>query len=224
MIADEVECSALFLAENHHYEEALKLLGPYEDNLNPQLVIAAATCYLNTQNPIRGLELLNNAEEKGWLLPEILILKGRCLYSLGEYSTALNSFLEADKIRSDVPTTQWIQRCEAHLECEHNPNSPNIIVYTPTILEKPRHDWYQTAQNVTLSVYIQGLSEQQVKVEFTEKTVTISIQREQKITLSFHLAKSIVPTESSFTITPFKMEVKMRKEIAIQWSSYFIAD
>ena len=222
VITPEIECSVQLLVDTSYYKEALSLLEGKEMNFTPSMVIAAATCYLNLEQPVHALELLINAEEKGWTLPDIYILKGRALYTCNEYNAALTSFKNAFKIQASPLIQQWIHRCEAHIECREHPNNPHIISFLPQIVETPRFEWYQTQTIVTISFYIQGLSESQVKVDFTENTISISITREARISFYFELPKIILPNESTFNITPSKIEVKLRKASPVKWETCFI--
>ena len=222
LITPEIECSVQLLVDTYFYKEALSLIEGKEANFTPSIVIAAATCYLNLEQPIRALELLVNAEEKGWILPDIYTLKGRCLYALNEFSSAMAAFKNASKIQSSSLLQQWIQRCEAHIECQLRPNNPHVVTFSPQVVETPRYEWYQTQTIVTISFYIQGLSESQVKIDFTQNTISICITRETKVSLYFDLPKYIVPGESSFSITPSKIEVKLRKATTTKWETCFI--
>jgi tetratricopeptide (TPR) repeat protein len=211
-----LECSVQYLVENKQYDEALQLINIARFDSTPEMLVAAATCQLRKAKPDleRALEILCHATKLGWNLPEILLLKGRCLFKAQEYERALAAFREANDIVSDAPTRLLIVQCEAHLAVEKDPNSKNIIVFgnvQPATAH--RYQWYQSTLQITLTVYAQHLEPDQLKVKFSETRVDIEILQKEPSVLKFRIDKPIIPDQSKVTITPSKVEVKMMKAV-----------
>lgn len=219
------EASFALLVESQKYEEALKLL-PSNPAINPQMLLAAATCYFKTHNMNKTLELSIVAEKKGWTLPEVYTLKGRCLFKSGEYQSALKAFQTADNIRSTPSTTHWIYRCKARVESERlgSTDSHFFTLHVTPAIPKPvpktvPHDWYQSNKYVSLSLYEPHVNPHHLYILFGLTSVTIEIRSStDPVEMYFQLAKEIIPEDCTWEITPSKVEIKMKKAQEVKWS------
>lgn len=96
--------------------------------------------------------------------------------------------------------------------------SGNYRNLSPT---KPKHDWFQNDTHVIVAVHIRNLTNEDVCVEFEEDRLDVECKCEDgtifKIDVSLH--SQIVPKESEYSITPSKLEIRMRKASKGRWSN-----
>ena len=80
---------------------------------------------------------------------------------------------------------------------------------TPPAPEPPKlkHDWYQTQSDVYVNVMIKRLKREDVRVEFSERTLKVWIQLEEgkECSLEFHLAHQIETQMSSYKVLGTKV-------------------
>ncbi|KAG8792802.1 hypothetical protein FRC17_008526 [Serendipita sp. 399] len=81
----------------------------------------------------------------------------------------------------------------------------------------PRHDFYETDERLTLSVYIRGADPEQVKVQFTETSLDLS-HGESTLSLS-PLKGRIVPESSDYTVGKVKIEIRLKKANEGRWGA-----
>ncbi|EAY11124.1 CS domain containing protein [Trichomonas vaginalis G3] len=214
-----VELSVIELVKSAQYEEALRVIHSENFEMTPLLIQNEAKCYLKTNKVTKALESLKRAEEKGWLLPDILMLKGQCLYKLQEWETSLIAFEAADKIASTAETKQWITRCQAHIEVENSPNAPNVFNFQPPIISDVKKEWYQNAQIVTIRLFIKDVKEKELKVSFLPNSVNVYITRQRPISYHLNLPHEINTSESYFVLNSSSIELKMEKVQHITWEN-----
>jgi hypothetical protein len=131
---------------------------------------------------------------------------------LGEYERALAAFLEADEISSNAYTQTWIMRCTAHIEMALNPDDPNrVIMFDSEPMPDIKHSWYQSPTYVFLVMNIAGLTQDKVKVAFSDTSVDIEINQNEPSRFHFVLTKDIIPDQSRVEVSPMKVEVKLKK-------------
>ena len=82
-------------------------------------------------------------------------------------------------------------------------------------------DRYQTTTHVILNIMIKNLKESDVKVKLIDETldVTCSLADGNEFKLHFNLFKSIYVSESNWTVTPSKLEIKLKKTDRKRWQS-----
>ena len=83
------------------------------------------------------------------------------------------------------------------------------------------YDWYQTNTHVNLNIMIKNLTEADVKVRLIDETldVTCNLANHDEYRLHFNLFKPIYVAESSWTVTPSKLEIKLKKTDRKRWQS-----
>lgn len=83
------------------------------------------------------------------------------------------------------------------------------------------YDWFQTTTHVHLNVLIKNLSESDVKVRLIDETldVSCSLSDGSECKLHFNLYKPIFVGESSWSVTPSKLEIKLKKTDRKRWQS-----
>lgn len=215
-------CTFMFLVEQSRYSEALQIFDRFITKFNPQLLLAQAKCYLSLNQPKKALEAVLKAERNGWDLPDILLMKGRCLYKLQEFEMALQAFQDSDALKSTSPTKNWIMRCKAHITVEEKPRCANVIPFFPTKQSDVRRDWYQSNQFVTLSIYIPDIAPESIHISYQTTSLEILISQKPFSIIRIKLAKEIITDQCSHTITPSKLEIKLKKLVESKWTAFEI--
>ncbi|KAK0739434.1 SGS domain-containing protein [Apiosordaria backusii] len=95
---------------------------------------------------------------------------------------------------------------------------------------KLRVDFYQTNQNVTVTLFVKGTKKEDLNVKFSKKQVQISpIARaaapyvkpgDREASSTLHLYGEIVPAGSRWTATPQKIELVLQKATPGKWGSW----
>lgn len=83
------------------------------------------------------------------------------------------------------------------------------------------YDWYQNNTHVILNIMIKNLTEQDVKVRLIDETLDVActLANTDEYRLHFNLFKPIYVAESSWTVTPSKLEIKLKKTDRKRWQS-----
>ncbi|KAG8799756.1 hypothetical protein FRC18_008194 [Serendipita sp. 400] len=81
----------------------------------------------------------------------------------------------------------------------------------------PRHDFYETEEKLTLSVYVRGADPEQVKVQFTDSSLEFS-HGETTLSLS-PLKGNIVPDSCDYTVGKVKVEIRLKKATEGRWGT-----
>lgn len=83
------------------------------------------------------------------------------------------------------------------------------------------YDWYQTTTHVILNVMIKNLKETDVKVKLIDETLDVSCKLADggEFNLHFNLFKPIYVAESSWSVSPSKLEIKLKKMDRKRWQS-----
>ena len=110
----KLDATIPYLAQIGHFKELLELSKEYQGEMPPQVILAVATGYLNENQAEEALNLILQAEKKGWDLPDIMMMKSRCLFSLGEYISARHSIQQIQQVECSSEFDHWAKRCEAH--------------------------------------------------------------------------------------------------------------
>lgn len=201
--------------------EALELLGSCSAT-NPELLISIVDCYFTLGKYVTALEMLEKGIKRGWKLPEIVEYKGKCLFKLGEFERAIYVFKEAIEIGANARECDtWLMRCKAHAKMEQWSSNMEyhrdkvIVIDPPITITELKHDWYQSKTDVTLVVYCAGLTEDQVKVKFGERSVDLFIEGKERVHVHYDLEKEI-KDGGRVSVGKSKIEVKMAKAVPNQ--------
>lgn len=83
------------------------------------------------------------------------------------------------------------------------------------------YDWFQDTSHVHLNIMIKNLTESDVKVRLIDDVldVTCSLADGKDFNLHFNLYRPIQVNESSWTVTPSKLEIKLKKTDRKRWQS-----
>lgn len=215
-----LEPSLIDLVENARWEDAIHLLKSVIHEPTPQILKYEAICYLKLDKATNALEVIKKAEERGWMLPDILIIKGQCLYKLQEWETALSSFEEADQIKSTPESRQWMMRCNAHISVEDDPMCPNLFVFEPPVISDVQKGWYQNNSTVCIQLFVKEVAEKDLEINFDVKSVDVLIKQKKTISIHINLLKQIIPEESTYSIHTSSVELKLKKKVPnVQWDN-----
>mmetsp|Transcript_32350 Transcript_32350/g.52281 ORF Transcript_32350/g.52281 Transcript_32350/m.52281 type:complete len:393 (-) Transcript_32350:570-1748(-) len=79
--------------------------------------------------------------------------------------------------------------------------------------KKIRHEWYQTNTHVVVSLFVKDASKTDTHAEFTDNEVSVNTKLSDHKDFQWNLDvyDSIVPGESTYTISPVKIELNMKK-------------
>lgn len=83
------------------------------------------------------------------------------------------------------------------------------------------YDWYQTSTHVIINVMIKNLRESDVRVRLIDETldVSCSLADGSLFKLHFSLFKPIYVADSNWSVTPSKLEIKLKKTDRKRWQS-----
>jgi len=84
-----------------------------------------------------------------------------------------------------------------------------------------RFDWYQMGPNVVVCVYSKGINKEKSVVTFESRKLNVDLvlPEGKKFTKSFSLSQEIEPEKSKYEIMSTKIEIKLYKTSATQWST-----
>lgn len=84
---------------------------------------------------------------------------------------------------------------------------------------KIRHDWYQTESHVIVPILAKSATN--VKVIYGKNTLSVSalLPSGNDYSLELDLAHDIVPDQCSHKVDPSKIEIKLKKQDGIAWTS-----
>ncbi|XP_060828070.1 protein SGT1 homolog [Bombus pascuorum] len=100
-----------------------------------------------------------------------------------------------------------------------NEETPTAVNNDEMPVPKIRHDWYQTESHVIVPILAK--SAQNVKVVYEKNTLSVSAQLPSgnEYSLELDLAHAIIPDECTYKVDPSKIEIKLKKQDGITWST-----
>lgn len=86
---------------------------------------------------------------------------------------------------------------------------------------RTKHDWYQTATHVTITILIRNLNANDVQVDFTDTTLdcVCKFPDGNEYKLHLNLFKPIIVSQSSWKLSVSKLEIKLKKFDSSRWSN-----
>ncbi|TNY20970.1 HSP20-like chaperone [Rhodotorula diobovata] len=87
-------------------------------------------------------------------------------------------------------------------------------------MSKIRHEWYQTDQEVVVSVFIRNVKEEDLKVDLQERSLTLTVSLPTGSDVVFDLdplAHPIDVAASSHRVLQPKIELKLKKKDGAKW-------
>ena len=82
----------------------------------------------------------------------------------------------------------------------------------PTKAQLDSLDWHQNEKLIFINVNLEGLRQDQVKIEFDEKSIKITI-RDVDYNLNLDLAHPVLPKFCIFKVVASRLEIKMKKDL-----------
>lgn len=125
-----------------------------------------------------------------------------------------------------LPPQQPQEQCKSqqqntnNIEDEQQINEKLQQEQPQQLQKRPQYEWYQSQTHATMVLYIKDVDKSQIDLKFSNDFFDMTINAPQKILMHVHLSKNIDPTQSSFSVTPKKIEIKMKKQEEGQWSSF----
>ncbi|KFY35453.1 hypothetical protein V494_05909 [Pseudogymnoascus sp. VKM F-4513 (FW-928)] len=86
--------------------------------------------------------------------------------------------------------------------------------------EKIRHEWYQSSNKVTITIFAKGIPKEQAEVKIAEDSIEVNFPIGANSSYSYsldNLYERISPSESTFSITPNKLEITLHKTSGTKW-------
>lgn len=129
------------------------------------------------------------------------------------------------KTSQDVPAEGT--RVDHKIEVSNGPaaSSFNSPAVNQQVVSKIRHEWFQNAQNVTVTLYAKGVPKDKAEIELNDDSVTVSFPHPSNTssTFTFTLDPLFDPIDvaaSKSSITSTKVELTLSKKVpGRKWSS-----
>lgn len=180
--------------------------------------------------------------------PKAHLRKGMALFELGRKPEARACFVagrEHDPMSRQL--LQWLGKCEASEASpetagtnssdassgDADPTSTEPVGLSAAVAEGDapvvayKHQWYQSQTHVTIEVLARDVRASEAEFAATEDSATVTIRREPRngnaaetppYALRLRLFGGIHPADSKLTVGVAKVELRLRKSEAIQWS------
>lgn len=173
--------------------------------------------------------------------------KGLCYYRLGlvsyaekDFPAALVNFNKAKEFQcTDAALDIWIAKAERDIKksggvpkepqsekaaAEESVKSTNVDVINKQAPLKPkiRDDWYQSNEEVTVTIYAKNINRDTLSVDFGSRSVAISFPSSDNSEYNYNidpLFGEIDTAQSSFKVYGTKLEVSLVKAAAGKWAS-----
>ncbi|KAK8208236.1 hypothetical protein IWZ01DRAFT_438107 [Phyllosticta capitalensis] len=135
--------------------------------------------------------------------------------------TAESNVAEVPDVEITISTTP-----ESKDDTKTGDSQPSAPKSQPSEPQKPkmeqiRHDWYEDSEYVYVTMLAKGIPKDEAVVEIEPRSLSISIPTQSHSTYqtTFEpLRGPIDPQKSSFNVTPYKLEIKLKKEKPFKWS------
>ena len=180
--------------------------------------------------------------------PKAHLRRGMALFELGRKPEARACFVagrEHDPMSRQL--LQWLGKCEASEASpetagtnssdassgDADPTSTEPVGLSAAVTEGDapvvayKHQWYQSQTHVTIEVLARDVRASEAEFAATEDSATVTIRREPRngnaaetppYALRLRLFGGIHPADSKLTVGVAKVELRLRKSEAIQWS------
>jgi len=174
-----------------------------------------------------------NEEYKTWIrkCEAEINLKLQCGKDSSNVNIALSNYQfskTADKGESICPLKMNMQKQDPQQMGEHVIATAINIKSSEkdkqpqmAIVSKIKHDWYQTDTFVIITVLIKNIKKEDINVEYSTKSLSLTVKlgSGSNYCLELDLAHSIKPDDCVTKVLSTKLELKLKKEEGIRWSS-----
>eukprot|EP01127_Copromyxa_protea_P008447 TRINITY_DN1939_c0_g1_i2.p2 TRINITY_DN1939_c0_g1~~TRINITY_DN1939_c0_g1_i2.p2 ORF type:complete len:349 (+),score=108.71 TRINITY_DN1939_c0_g1_i2:2055-3101(+) len=186
----------------------------------------------------RYSEALEDANKAVQLTPAdsaSFMRQGMAAFALDNFQTALAAFTKGNELKTSAQFKTWIRKCEAELGDGKaaQPATPAPVAKpapvstttttqaTPQASGSFKHDFFQTATHVTVSIFAKGVKKEATKISIQKKQLEVTIQlgEGKEYSLDLDLCGEIIPEESRSDILSTKIEIKLKKSTPGQWPS-----
>jgi len=170
---------------------------------------------------------LNNEDSRAYLK------KGTALFNLKEFAKSLEALEQGLKLaqqnneKKQNLFTDLIAKCQKEIpapkqpEAEKQPAAENQTpVQAPAPAQPPKikHEWYQTESNVTVCILAKNLSQDELKIDTQEHTLSVvSTNPDKHIDFHFNLLHSISAQDTAIKFMSTKVEIKLKKVEGVHW-------
>ncbi|XP_068644877.1 protein SGT1 homolog [Aristolochia californica] len=225
------------------YSQALEM-----DPKKGDLFADRAQANIKLRNYTEAVADANRAIELDPSMPKAYLRKGTACMKLEEYQTA-KAALEtgASLAPGDVRFTNLIKECNERIAEESDENQRSVTSSLPPSIEsqldapeslkessigqgishqaltstkpKYRHEFYQKADEVVVSVLAKGVPADNVTIEFGEQILSVSIgsTSEEAYIFQPRLFGKIIPEKCRYVVLPSKVEIRLAKAETINW-------
>ncbi|OAD53886.1 Suppressor of G2 allele of SKP1 like protein [Eufriesea mexicana] len=100
-----------------------------------------------------------------------------------------------------------------------NEETPTAVNNNEMPIPKIKHDWYQTESHVVVPVLAKGAKNVKVIYEQRSLSVTALLPSGNEYSLELDLAHPIVTDQCSHKVDPSKIEIKLKKQDGIMWTT-----
>ncbi|TXG50577.1 hypothetical protein EZV62_023101 [Acer yangbiense] len=169
----------------------------------------------------------------GTVVPSFDFVFFTACMKLEEYYTAKSALEKGSSLaENDSRFTKLIEECDKSIAEENNnlakPLSPDLP-RSSTPLTKPitsvkpkyRHEFYQKADEVVVTIFAKRIPATSVTIEFGEQilSVTIDVPDEDAYHFQPRLFGKIIPGKCRYEVLSTKVEIRLAKAEAINWTS-----
>jgi len=144
-----------------------------------------------------------------------------------------NAELEVEEDAMDIVTPHTSTSATHQNPIPSNPSSTPTSTTTSTSTSTPtsttaapteqkiRHEWYQTATHVFVTVFVKNIKQEQLNVQIEEKSLNIAIKLSptNEFALDFDLCDKVLKDESTTTLMSTKVEIKLKKATQTRWKT-----
>nr|UNO37372.1 putative suppressor of G2 allele of SKP1 [Fagopyrum esculentum] len=246
-MASDLEKKAKEAFIDDHFELAVDLYSQAID-LNPnhaELFADRAQANIKLQNYTEAVADASRAIELNPSMAKAYLRKGTACMKLEEYQTAKTALQAGASLApGDSRFANFIRECDERI-AEETGTLPAVTLPTSSVAAsiahdapslnslsssaitatsaKPkfRHEFYQKPEEVVVTIFAKGIPSKNVSVDYGEQilSVTIDIPGEEPYHFQPRLFGKIVPAKCKYQVLSTKIEIRLAKAEAIQWTS-----
>ena len=163
--------------------------------------------------------------------------KGAACFALQEFEAARSAFASAATLSpASKELKRWVRKCDAEMDSETGALTVSVpaAAATPGTSSAPlpapppstdgsklRHEWYQTATHVVVSILARGVAKDAVSVDFGDARcdVCITLSGGSEYKLGLGLFQKVEPAECKYSVGGVKVELKLKKQTPGKWAA-----
>ncbi|GMH08947.1 hypothetical protein Nepgr_010787 [Nepenthes gracilis] len=244
----ELKAYAAFMDENYELFVDLCSQAIELNPKKAELFADRAQGSIKLNNFTEAVADSNRAIELDPSMAKAYLRKGTACIKLEEYQTAKAALQAGASLEPGDPRfTNLIKECDERLAEENGTllkplvektpksnvtttpanNAPSLSscsrAVTSVVPAKPkiRHEFFQKPEEVVVTILVKGISAENVSVDYGEQilSVTIDVPGEELYSFQPRLFGKIIPSKCRYVVLPTKIEIRLAKAEAIQWTS-----